>query len=71
MLFIGIVVMSRHIICCITTGGLAVDAVNDILYFSYRDGSKYQIAELPIGKSTFTNIETTKNEIGELLVMRS
>ena len=32
-------------------GGLTVERVNDKLYFSYKSGSNYYIAEKPLGGS--------------------
>ena len=52
------------------TGGLTVDRVNDKLYFSYKSGSKYYIAEKPLGGSGYSNIQglQTANEFTAILV---
>ena len=39
------------------TGGLTVDRVNDKLYFSYKSGSNYYIAEKVLGGSGYSNIQ--------------
>ena len=53
------------------TGGLTVDRVNDKLYFSYKSGSDYYIAEKEIGGSQdHSNIPGLQrdNEFSAILV---
>ena len=51
------------------TGGLTVDRDNDKLYFSYKSGSNYYIAEKPLGgsHSDIPGLQTA-NEFTAILV---